>query len=487
MLSCSPEDSTLNQSAPSITLEKRDALKSAFGNALVKALADHDRLRTLLKSEALKMFDNDFDVFYHLVKDLEVESGMTTRELLLSYFEDEGTLFEIEQSLPLLTIFIPTLPDNSFSAMLWNPISQIPSVALTSNFKNDVTILDPNGGEHVLPADLVPGYPVVVIKENERIVYLSDKSIRHAKGRIFNTSDNLQFQFLADAFDGSLRQNESSARIALDLDPVIQTAYFTYEGGGGRGSNPVDGWHRDLIYYGISPAQTSGPFDYDFQEHIRSFRLINSPTAAYSLISDQRGTSDPRMDPSFWASYPVYPPNSGWTEGGFEFEVRLLYNSKNGLGAEFETYFGAMPQELFTVIYNRDGLLWRPSIVGLPQKDLVLPLFSWDLKDYASTIKIEIDEIDRTETVVATDVRQVKFATNFGIEQQVLKKIGLKFGASMEETQTHTIQKTYTVGNDPLGSVIVNFGDDVLLNLSLMTREYTTGYYSISVEPKKVQ
>jgi hypothetical protein len=157
------------------------------------------------------------------------------------------------------------------------------------------------------------------------------------------------------------------------------------------------------------------------------------------------------------------------------------------LGGEFETFFGALPKELFTVIYTRRTTFpyfYYPTITGLPQKNLSLPLFTWDLKDYATTIKIEIDEYDQAETVVTTDSRQVKFANNFDVDT----KVGLKFGIDGEATQTQTIQKTYKVGNDPLGPVIVNFGDDVIVDkVSNKTREYTTGYYSISVEPKRVQ
>src|SRR5690606_38116090 len=81
--SCS-EDRPINfQSPNNITFEKRDSLKRTFGIALVKALADHPSLRITLRNEALKMFNNDYDVLYHLVKDVRVADGQSLRELLL--------------------------------------------------------------------------------------------------------------------------------------------------------------------------------------------------------------------------------------------------------------------------------------------------------------------------------------------------------------------------------------------------------------------
>ena len=118
-----------------------------------------------------------------------------------------------------------------------------------------------------------------------------------------------------------------------------------------------------------------------------------------------------------------------------------------------------------------------------------LPLFNWDLNQYSTSIKIEIEEVDQLVTTVATDTRTVEFAANFEISGTI-KKVGLKFGASYKTTQTQTIQKTYTQGNDELGGVIVNFADDIILSENypyFQTRDYKAGWYTIGVEPKKVQ
>src|ERR1051325_9530802 len=99
---------------------------------------------------------------------------------------------------------------------------------------------------------------------------------------------------------------------------------------------------------------------------------------------------------------------------------------------EHITYFPADPEELFEIQYIKktgfsNWIIWGLSISSLKTKEVNLPLFNWDLNDYASTIKIEIEEVDLTVTTQTSESRQVKFATNFAIDG-LLKKIGLKFG-----------------------------------------------------------
>jgi hypothetical protein len=488
MAACSPGPTDTEPApsiAPSVSKERRDELKTVFGKAFASALADSTSLRKLIKDEALAKFDNDYDVLYHLIKDRPLEDGQTVRELLLGYFESEEQLSNVERELPLLTIFVPELPMKSFSAKSWDAETQIPAVGITSYKTNDVTLIDHKGEERIIEAGFIPAFPVVVIKENERVIQVATSNPSSmAKGRVLQASGNLRFAFLADCFDRTRTTDKSAARFTTTPDTKLLDAYNIYLG--------TDGWHRDYIYYNITPGQPKGPFSYAYQEHIRSFSMAGDPAVAFSKIADQTG--DPAL-----RGY-TRDPNSGWTGGAFEFKVRVLLNAKNGLGQEFITYFSALPDELFALTYEElIAGLYVPRITGLKPKDLMLPLFAWNLDDYASTIKIEVEEVDITETIVQSESRTVKFATNFGIDVGwgTKVKVGLKFGASLEETRTETSQRTYTVGNDLLGAVIVNFADNVLTGSFTfpfgsrkklwISREYSTGWYSISVEPTRVQ
>ena len=479
-----PETSEPEQAPPSSTVTgRRDELKLKFGKALASAIASDASLRELLKNEAMKMFDRDYDVLYRLIQDRKLATGKTVRETLLEHFESEDLLAEVEEALPLLTIFVPTLPENSFSAAAWDTTTQVPSVGVTSQRTNDVAIINATGETYTLEAQYIPGFPVVVVKENERVVQSSNAARASATGRELLASDGAKFTFLDDCFDGARVSAKAIDWLAIDADEKQLAAYNLY--------NPYDGydgWQRDYIYYNITPSQPTGAFSFAYQEHVGSFRLVGDPAAAYSKIADQTG--DPVLKAFTSTS------NSGWTGGYFEFKVRTLFNAKNGLGTELVKYFSAMPNELFHVEYVRVGWLYKPRVTFLDVKVLNLPIFPWDLNDYATTISIEIEEVDTPETVVSTESKTVKFAANFGIEFSILKKIGLKFGASLEQTQTQTTQRTYSLGNDILGAVVVNFADNFLLypmpgspgNPPIhVLREYNSGWYSISVYPKRVQ
>ena len=54
-------------------------IKKEFGAALAKVLKDSPAVRKLIKDEALKQIDFDYDVLYLLVKD-EILSDNTTLE-----------------------------------------------------------------------------------------------------------------------------------------------------------------------------------------------------------------------------------------------------------------------------------------------------------------------------------------------------------------------------------------------------------------------
>jgi hypothetical protein len=485
--SCNNSIDVKTSSSMSRELDYQQKVK--FGKALATALSKNLDLRVLLKEEAMKMFDKDYDVLYASVKDRMLQNGKTFREELSSSFNNLGELESIEKNQPLLTIFVPSLPEESFSAESWDVSTEVPMVAISSRMTNDVVAYDGMGKELLIKSNLIPAFPIVVIKDNERIRLTNNSTTNLSKTTSFRV-DKSEYAFLSPEFDASYKPKtaRSDARVLNinSIDQKVRDAYNIYRN--------VDGWQRDYIYYDISPSQPNGEFKVNFQERITDFRMIGDPTAAFNKLSDQTG------DPTLQVSR---NPNSGWTNGFYEFKVSALINGRNGVGQELVTYFPATPTELFSLTYSTTRIGWLtfyiPSVTGLNTKTLNLPIFSWDLNAYSTSIKIAIEEVDLTETIFISDTRQVEFATNFGIEG-VLKKIGLKFGASNKEIQTQTITRTFTQGNDSLGEVIINFADNVIVSTLTInrpwpygptevavTREYATGWYSFSFEPIRVQ
>ena len=518
LCSCTKDVNVIKEELPEVNQSTIDygylpQLKIEFAQALAQALKEHVALRRFLKKEALKMFDKDYDVLYQLVKNERVSDGLTFRSVLVSYFPNESKLIEIERQLPLLTIFVPELPEGSFSAKNWNADEEVPQIGIRLNNSNDVPIIDNQGNISILEPSKIPGFPTIVVKDNERVVISSNQHTNIKGSKIKTMDSDYEFQFLDDAFNGFIKEEELVAkRTTTSIDQKLIDAYNIYKN--------VDGWHRDYIYYDLTPGNTKGEFLYDFQEYITTFSLNGNPNDVYNKISDQ--SSSPNNDPTINA-VKLGKDAASWTGGNYEFKVRALINAKNGVGSEVITYFSANPNQLFDLKYRKAWLnIYTLESIALKEMKLNLPIFNWDLNQYASSIKLEIEEVDITVTSVITDTRTVKFANNFSIDGGALKKIGLKFGASLETTTTQTIQRTFTEGNDHLGSIIINFADDIILSSSgdsgggsgpigeeddgpielpedpvfkdtksgtttYTTRTYATGWYKLSLEPFRVQ
>ncbi len=458
-------------------------LKRAFGKSLLSAMQESEALRTLLKEEALKMFNKDYEVLYYHIKDMPLENGLSVEELIVKQLGSQEQLDQILEAYPTLTILVPQLPQGSFSAITWNPSFEIPAVAIRTNEHNEIPMINNEGEEKIIPSNVIPSFPILVIKNNERLITNRQgiKNFDKLDTRVVYEGDGLVLKFWANNFDNSIGEGVEK-RLTLNLDPKLEQAYDIYES--------ADGWQRDFIYYDIEPSNTNGEFSYDYKEHMTQFRLLGDPEAAYSKISDQTG--DPTINPLINGNN----PNNYWSGGFFEFKVRTLINASNGVGSELINGFTCAPEDLFTLTYRK--LFWDFYVldnIALRTKSVSLPIINWQLESYAASIKIEVEEVDLTETTVTTDSRVVKFATNFEIGPSgFLEKIGLKFGSSLEITETNTVQKTVTQGNDFLGEAIINFADKVVTGSGSIlgieyhiTREYSTGLCAFSVEPKRVQ
>lgn len=287
LLSCKKD--TTNVTTQTISIDKiynaQSNLKRAFGKSLLKSMQESPMLRSLLKEEALNQFDNDYEVLYYLIKDKTLENGQSVHDLITKNLD--GNLDEILKTYPTLTILVPELPENSFSAARWDAVNTIPAVAINTGFYNDIPMINTNGKEEVIPGNRIPGFPIIVVKNNERLISNSQNpDFDNYETRIVYDQNGLKLRFWADGFD---RRLNTASRRTDDLDQKLVSAYNIYQNS--------DGWQRDYIYYNIQPSSPNGSFQNNFKESMRSFQVGDVSTttamAAYQKISDQTG--DPIM------------------------------------------------------------------------------------------------------------------------------------------------------------------------------------------------
>lgn len=534
----------------SLSLNRNDQLKLKFGRAFGNALKDNPELRKLIKEEALKMFNKDYDVMYHLIKDKHVgsvyrsstesSSYSSVRGILLEYFEDESELLEIEQQLPLLTVFVPKLPEDSFSAENWDTEDeyQTPVVAIRIETSNEVPMIDAlNNYEYVLEEDLIPSYPVVVIKNNERLVVNTENHNFLRSTNLIEVSNEISYRFIDDNFDnftdpvftnndniwaggGSYNGGGTSSGgsgctwNALhvpgrqnSVDQFLKNAYNIFEG---QISSP---WHRDNIYYQLTPTQTTNTYvGGKYREAITYFTLKGSnPQAVFNHLANQSGTNspDPQMINQFWSNSKL----TGWTDGQFEIGVNLRHYDKTAEFKNTPLAFPARADQLFTIGYEtrrvRRGFLirwWRtyfkPYVNGYKAMNL-LPnnsnsedcvFIPWDLDIFANKWDYSFQEIDITQEVETSSFYQIKRNSNIELSLNPVSekiKVGLKFGSSIEETDQNTYKTKWIIMSNNLGSTSVFFYDQVLnknpCNNLLYPKMYSLPNVNFEVRPVQVE
>ena len=464
LYSCNNDDQSIDRADLEKLYDQNSNLKREFGRALLNAMKESKMLRSVLKTEALKMFDKDYDVLYYSIEDKLLEHG-SVEELMAKHLGGKEKLDEIISQYPTLTIFVPELPNHSFSAELWNT-QTVPAVAIRTRISNDVPFIHMNGTEDIILAKYTPGFPILVIKDNERVVALNDENHKWFSQLETKTVYNggwVRLKFWNNAFDPSKTPIDQKKR--LDFDPKVKKAYEIYKN--------VYGFQRDYIYYNITPSDTIGQYNNEYKEYITSFSMRGQhPEIALSKIANQTRYSG--------------GVSSAWTDGFFEFAVIADVNGKN-TGAQTTAVFPVRSDDLFTIEYERLGDRFRPLTVSLKTAEVCVPFFAWKLEEYSSAIKLRFEEVDLRKIVMRTETRTVGHATNFSFNTTsgLLEKIGL--GTGLTEAENKTYEIAYFKINDFLGEAIINFADDVLIGDGTITIEYSTGLCKFSVMPLKVE
>ncbi|RPH34140.1 MAG: hypothetical protein EHM93_01940 [Bacteroidales bacterium] len=436
-------------------------LQIRFAKILAPALADNSELRSLIKSEALKMFDKDYDILYQLIKDKRV-GEKTVSEFLSSYANSKEEFDAIEENLPLLTIFIPTLPN--FTPINWNTSTEIPKVAVCLLTSGDIPYYDKYRNQSIIHYGLIPGFPIIVIKQNERVLVGQTK---HQKSSNLSGS-KYNFSFLDESFDGSKLDN-TPTKGGYTTDPVNIEAY-----------NLGMEWHRDYVYYGLTPTKVNGAYRNNYSEFITSFCMLSD--SWLGKISDD--SQDPFLKPSIANLKTPF-----WTDGFFEFKITVLINSTNGMDKTLTKYFSAKGSDLATVTYVKMGFMYRVDKVIRKRYNPNLELIPWDLKNYGMAWKFIVSEYDPKIELSETKEVTTQYALNFNLDL----KIGLKFGAGGTRTEKTTFTYKTTKESDDLGEAILTFDQPIITGITTglggkyyITREISTGWCSLNIEPKRI-
>jgi hypothetical protein len=427
----------------------------------------------------------------------------TFRQALLPFFNNEAELIEIEQKLPLLTIFVPDLPLGYFSAETWdiNDESQVPDVALRLNTTNDIPVIGKDGNKYVIEADLTPGFPIIVIKENERVRVRQNSGTLAKSAKLSNIS-LYDYEYIDNNFD----PDASSPNLPIvnndGIDQYLKDAYNVWEGYGSGG------WQRDNIYYGLTPTISSGKVTGKYREYITSFAMKGDPNVAYLTVSGHMN------DPSKVTDYRLNS-SSGWTDGKFEFRVYCSLgapgtaNSSSVVAGTGTTKgMSFQPSDLFELKYEAYSRFnWpfkktyiRTTVVALktinfldPKYNLYPELETWDLERFSNEWKFSFEEVDVPFEITKSETINQKSNMNFGIDANTGEKVklGIKFGTSNEKTQATSYSFKYTEKSDFLGDIFVPFYDNVVnknpSTQQIYTRSYSTGYVQFQVRPIQVQ
>lgn len=477
------QSKTINQ-APldQVTAQKK------FAKALSKAVSNSLDVRKFLKAEAVAQFDNDYDIFYPLVKNKIVYDNQSLRDILLSYCKDENELVQIEQSLPLLNILVPDLSLFwDFNAEKWNVDDKEVSVICWDDKDNTLYENGENIGK--MTTGDIPDFPCLVVKNNERMKVSSVKT----------RSGEATYEFLSDAFDGSKRKLQTRHyEEDINLQPTEDLE--AYVNGSEIMSSVKDAWNefknvpnayqRDYIYYGITKENKPGTLNRYIREKLYRFRIAAN---AYSAINDP--TQDPTLQDT--QKNKGYLTNEEiiqkiWTDGNFEFHFKSYISGEDSKEAmEAKLTFTINPRDAFSLekihlkhknstafrqsknFYTVDAKNLRSKWI-YPEKsdknadDLVFTL-PWDLYNKSLSIFMFVEEWDKGQTITQEKSVVSEFINkaDFSIEGSgSIGKVSLstKLGYGFSHTKTVSNKATIqtTVESDPLGTLYFQYNDPII-------------------------
>lgn len=459
---------------------KRSEAQKNFAKLLSKAVYNNIDIRRFLKDEAIRQFDRDYDVFYPLVKNKIVSNDKTFREILLSYCEDETELSKIENTLPLLNILIPDLTFVSdFNADTWDISDN--EVPVSYTMKGTGNVLYANGDSVItLKSGEIPGFPVLVVKNNERMKISGQKS----------RSGELNYEFIDDIFKAESIQSRG-AHYDENVEPDEAECYLKPSE-----LNPklIQAWNekvpnacqRDYVYYNMNKSNPSrGILDIYIREKLLKFKI--DPSYLDRLSND--GDGDPKFKSGFskkkapMGVEEIY--DNLWTDGNFEFYFDVYIGTPSGTKTQ-RIICSVKARDVFAlkqihVNYIHSTGFRHSKYIYSASKDNLIPkwiypekakinseLFTapWDLSSQSITITIFAYEYDPDTTLEKTIQVGEEFAgsANFSVDSIKGFPIKLGFNVSDKTSHSYTLKVTTTETSDDLGTLNLNYVDPIIKN-----------------------
>lgn len=122
-----------------------------------------------------------------------------------------------------------------------------------------------------------------------------------------------------------------------------------------------------------------------------------------------------------------------------------------------------------------------------------LHIHAWDLTEYSNIWHLDFKEVDVSTEITTKTTNVKKYNTNVSINIPLgeKEKAGLKFGASVEETNTDERNFKWVEGSDELGRIVIPFGDKTVIKNpcdgKLYPRLYNNASITLEMRPVQVE
>ena len=496
VFSCTKDMANDNELSVSVS----DSPQKAFAEVLSTAVFENQSLRDFIKSEALKQFDKDYDVFYPYVKNMEVEKNKTFRDYLLDY-TDENSLTDIERAIPKLNILVPDWSwIGCFSINSWDSSDREVAVSYVSS-DGSVHIYRNGQFEGVLPGGSFPEFPVLIIKSNERLSY--SPSTRGAEieyalidDAFNNTHTRVEHEYYYPIIDGT--PDISNFVPASQVNYRVKEAYQYFP----AGANSI--FQRDYLYYNMTGEGQEKPRYNNIWEKIYKFKfskfdipaLFDDKIDGVCYDFDRNQVVNNKAD---------YKKNNSpmsiaelrsffYAEGNLELMFMISVPSTGGsfsthktISVSFGDVFAINHANLdfrHKTWFCRDWYVYTVNIEAVKPKWCILnwQLPSWDISQDSSIITINVSEFDETGSNEFMYSTKKSIAHNFKADltgdfnvSSVKCKVGLGYSYS-HTNETTTIEKYVRNqgGVDDLGQADLEYLHPVLERM--VTRNGVSGF-----------